>query len=85
MEEEDEDVKDDSAEKEQEANEANELLKERRRLLEESSVRLQEALRKYTVIAIQTYLLETGAVTEIKDRLSGDFDVTLYLYKTNIF
>lgn len=76
VDEENEETKDDSAEKEKEANEAEERLKERRKLMEESSVRLQEALRMYSVIAIQTYLLETGAVTEIKDRLSSDFNVT---------
>lgn len=66
-------------ENEDKENEANELQlqEEQRKLMEESNVRLKEALRSYTVIAIQSYLLETGAVTEIKDRLSCDFNVQI--------
>lgn len=43
--------------------------------MEESNARLLQAMRQYTVIAIQSYLLETGAVTEIKDHLAEDFKV----------
>ena len=36
---------------------------------------LQEALQPYTVLVIQNFLLETGAVTEIRDYLVGEFKV----------
>jgi hypothetical protein len=40
------------------------------------NMQLKQALEKYTVIALQNYLLETGAVTEIKDLLKDEFKVS---------
>ncbi|CAL8096773.1 unnamed protein product [Orchesella dallaii] len=57
-----------------------EALLERRKQMEESNKRLKHTLRPYTVIAIQSYLLETGAVTEIKDHLAEDFNLVRERY-----
>lgn len=53
----------------------------------ESNVRLMGALEKYTVIAIQGFLLETGAVTEIKDHLKENFTVCSIFFneKSNFY
>ena len=44
-------------------------------LRKESSIRLMGAMEPYTVLVIQNFLLETGAVTEIRDYLLGEFKV----------
>lgn len=42
---------------------------------QESSVRLIQLMEPYTVLVIQSFLLETGVVTEVRDALQGDFKV----------
>jgi len=43
----------------------------------DSSVRLMRTIEPYTVLVVQSYLLETGALTEIRDELYGEFKVSL--------
>jgi hypothetical protein len=52
-----------------------EAAQELNELRKESSIRLMDAMEPYTVLVIQNFLLETGAVTEIRDYLLGEFRI----------
>lgn len=46
----------------------------------ESSQRLMHCMEPYTVLVVQNFLLETGALTEIRDELYGEFKVMMIGY-----